>query len=252
MRGSFYRHGFLIVLLLFLGPLSSQGASREGGVGREGLGEGWVLEREEIERILETYLQKIVNDPKKSLQIKDLRCDATVLLPPGALSHEVIAPEQAYRGGSLSATVVFLINGQEKKRIRISARVDLYADVLVASRFLQRHHELEEKDVQWVNRNVAILPNDIVTEMGDVLGRRTTLSINGQEVFRKGMVEFPPVIKRGDRVIMTIENRQFKITTWGETKDEGRRGDRIRLVNLSSKKEVFGRVLDANTVLVDY
>ena len=175
-----------------------------------------------------------------------------MLLPPGALSHEVIAPEQAYRGGSLSATIVFLINGQEKKRIRISARVDLYAEVLVASRFLQRHHELEEKDIQWVNRNVAFLPNDIVTEMSDVLGRRTTLSINGQEVFRKGMVEFPPLVKRGDRVIMAIENRQFKITTWGEVKDEGRKGDRITLVNLSSRKEVHGRVLDANTVLVDY
>ena len=251
MRGSFYRHGFLIVLLLCLCPLSSQGAPRE-GAGREGLGEGWVLDREAIERILETHLQKIVNDPKKRVEIKELRCDETVLLPPGALSHEVIAPEQAYRGGPLSATVVFLINGQEKKRIRISARIDLYADVLVASRFLQRHHELEEKDVQWVNRNVALLPNDIVTEMRDILGRRMTLSINGQEVFRKGMVEFPPLVKRGDRVIMAIENRQFKITTWGEAKDEGRRGDRIRLVNLSSRKEVFGRVLDANTVLIDY
>jgi flagella basal body P-ring formation protein FlgA len=164
----------------------------------------------------------------------------------------VIVPEHAYRGGPLSATVVFLINGQEKKRIRISARVDLYADVVVAAHFLQKHYGIQEKDVQWVNRNVALLPNDIVTDLKDVLDHRTTLSVNGQEVFRKSMVEVPPLVKKGDRVIMAIENRQFKITTWGEVKEEGRKGDRIKLINLSSRKEVFGRVLDASTVQIDY
>lgn len=251
MRGSIYRQGFLIVLLLWLCPFFVHGAPRE-GVDREVHGEGWVLERETILMILETHLQKIVNDPKKRIEIKDLRGNEAVLLPPGTLSHEVIVPEHAYRGGPLSATVVFLINGQEKKRIRISARVDLYADVVVAAHFLQKHYGIQEKDVQWVNRNVALLPNDIVTDLKDVLDHRTTLSVNGQEVFRKSMVEVPPLVKKGDRVIMAIENRQFKITTWGEVKEEGRKGDRIKLINLSSRKEVFGRVLDASTVQIDY
>ena len=251
MKWFLHQRVFLIILLLWLCPLFADGAPGE-RASREGSGGGRVLEREEILRILDTHLERIVNDPKKRVEIKDLRGDEAVPLPPGALSYDVIVPEQAYRGGPLSATVVFLVNGQEKKRIRVSARVDLYADVLVAGHFLQRHHEIQEKDVQWVNRNVASLPNDIVTDLKDVLDRRTTLSINGQEVLRKSMVEFPPLVKRGDCVMMAIENQQFKITTWGEVKDEGRKGDRIRLVNLSSRKEVYGRVLDANTVLVDY
>jgi len=247
MRWSLYQRGFVIVLLLWLCPLLAHGAPAE-----RADREGRVLERDGILAILEAHLQKIVNDPKKRIEIKDLRGDEAVVLPPGVLSYEVIVPEQAHRGGPLSATLVFRINGQEKKRIRVSARVDLYADVLVAAHFLQRHQEIQEKDVQWVNRNVASLPNDIVTEVQNVLDRRTTLSINSQEVLRKSMVEFPPLVKRGDCVLMAIENQRFKITTWGEVKDEGRKGDRIRLVNLSSRKEVYGRVLDAKTVLVDY
>ena len=189
------------------------------------------------------HLLKIVNDPKKRIEIKDLRAMRPVLLPPGRLSHEVIAPEQAYRG-DLSATLSVSDRrpGEEEDPDQRPRR-DLRR-CPGGARFLQRHHEIREKDVQWVNRNVALLANDVVTEMGEVLNHRTTLSINGQEVFRKGMVEMPPLVKRGDRVIMSVENHRFKITTWGEVKEEGRRGDRIRLVNLSSRKEVFGRVLD--------
>ena len=200
---------FLVALLLWLCPWVVQGTPKEGGGSREARGEGWVLDQEVILRILETQLQQVIPDPKKRMEIRDLRGFEAVALPPGKLTHEVILSGQAYRGGPLSATVILLINGQEKKRLRLSARIDLYADVVTASRFLPKHHEIREGDVQWVNRNIALLPNDIITEMKEALDRRTTLSINGQEVLRKSMVEVPPLVKRGDRVIMAIENQRL-------------------------------------------
>lgn len=53
-------------------------------------------------------------------------------------------------------------------------------------------------------------------------------------------------------MILLVENDQFKIITYGEVKEEGRKGDRIKLVNSSSKKEVYGRVLSSSTVQVDF
>jgi flagellar basal body P-ring formation protein FlgA len=251
MRGSHCLRGCLIVLLLWFFPWIVQGAPRE-GLDKTARDKGWALDQEDISRMIESHLQQIVNDPKKRVEIKELRGCEPVLLPPGRLSHEVIVPEQAYRGGVLSATLRFQIDGQEKERIRVSARVEIYADVVVAAHFLQKHHEIRERDVQWVSRNIALLPNDIVSEMAEILNHRTTLSVNGQEVLRKSMVEMPPLVKRGDRVIMSVENLRFKITAWGEVREEGRKGDRIKLVNLSSRKEVFGRILDSGTVEIDY
>jgi flagella basal body P-ring formation protein FlgA len=124
--------------------------------------------------------------------------------------------------------------------------------VAVAKTFLKRHQEIGEKDVQWVRKNIALLPSDIVTELKDVRGKRMTLALNRQEIFRTSMLENPPVVKKGDRVILLVENDLFKIITYGEVKEEGRKGDRIKLVNLSSKKEVCGRVLNFSTVQVDY
>jgi len=88
--------------------------------------------------------------------------------------------------------------------------------------------------------------------MKEVIGRRATLSINSHEVLRLSMVEIPPLLNRGDQVTLLIENDHFRITALGEAKEGGRKGDRIKLVNLMSKKEVYGKVLDARTVRVDF
>jgi flagella basal body P-ring formation protein FlgA len=53
-------------------------------------------------------------------------------------------------------------------------------------------------------------------------------------------------------VTLLVENPSFRITSAGEVKEDGRRGDRVRVINISSKKEVHGRVLDNHTVQVDF
>jgi flagella basal body P-ring formation protein FlgA len=141
---------------------------------------------------------------------------------------------------------------QKVQEVRLQARVEIYADVVVARNYLRRHQVVEEKDVQVVNRNIAPLPPDIVTDLEEVVGKRMTLSLNTQEVLRKSMVEVPPLVKKGDRVTLLVENAVFRISCAGEVKEEGRRGDRVKVVNVSSKKEVYGRVLDAHTVQVNF
>jgi len=210
------------------------------------------VEMEEVVGILEAYFQRIYPDETHRIEIKSLRGYEKVVLPPGLSSYEIILPERVQRGGNISATVLFWVDRQEIKRLKVTARVDIYADVVTVRYPLKRHHVIEAKDLYLTNQNIALFPPDVVTEMSEVLGKRATLSINNNEILRTGMVEVPPIIKKGDRVILLIENPHIKITTFGESKEEGRRGDHVKLINLSSRKEVYGKVLDANTVRIDF
>ena len=242
---------WILPLLLFLVPIPARGETNPGN-GKEILAEDRRIVEEEIERILEAHLTRVVNDPRKKIEIRDLRVQEKAALPQGSFSSEVMLSEQACRGGQVSGTVLFSSQGREVRRVRFSARVDLYGEVVVARTYLKKHHEIQEGDIQTVQRNLALLPNDVMAEAGEVLRQRTVLSVNGNEVLRKSMVEVPPLVRKGDRVLMTVDHPFFKITTWGEVKEEGRKGDRVKLVNLSSKKEVYGRVLNGNTVQIDY
>jgi len=242
--------GFLLPLWFILGPVPgvfSQPATRI-----EGIRPGQPLESAEMARILENHFQKIIQNPGRKVAIGEFRGYEQVIVPRGSFSCEVLVPERALQGGNIAGMMVFFANGREIKKIRFSARVDIYADVLVAGHFLKKHHEIQADDIQIANKNIAVLPPDVITGEKEALGKRTTLSINNQEVLRLSLLEPPPVVNKGDRVILLIENDQFKITAVGEVKEIGRKGDRIKLVNLSSKKEVYGRVLDANTVQVEF
>jgi hypothetical protein len=50
--------------------------------------------------------------------------------------------------------------------------------------------------------------------------------------------------------MLLVENI-IQITT-SVSEGRGKRGDRIRLVNLSSKKEVYGKVMNTSTVQIDF
>lgn len=237
---------------LWLPPLLVSVAFCQHAVPTGGLRTSQSIEFEEMAKMLENHLQKMIQDPNKRVEIRDFRGYEKITLPRKNLSCRIFIPEQAIRGGSIAGTTILYANGQEVKRIRISAWVDIYGDVVVVKHYLKRQQVIQEDDVQVVRRNFSLLPQDVVTDIKEVLGKRTTLAVNNQEVLRLSMLEVPPLVKKGDRVIILFENDQFKITALGEVKEGGRKGDKVKLVNLSSKKEVCGRVVDANTVQVDF
>jgi flagellar basal body P-ring formation protein FlgA len=210
------------------------------------------IDEEEMARVLESHFRAAVGSGERRVEIRALQGFDPVAVPSGDLSFEVIAPEQAYRGGKILVSVRALAAGREVKRVRVAADLDIYGDVVVARTSLRKHQEVREEDLQVVKKNLTLLQGDVLTDLKQAVGRRTTLSVNGQEVLRKGMVEWPPLVRKGDRVMLIVDNSSFRVTSWGEVKEEGRRGERIKLVNLSSRKEVSGKIVDAGTVLVDF
>ncbi len=244
-----------VFLLVLLGSFSLSGKafSQSAVLPREkGERAGQYLDRSEVCRYLEDQMQKALGDEKKTVRVRDLQGVEKVTMPPGDLSWEARFPDRFYQGGTLPVSLILRAGGEKAREIRVQARVEIYADVVVARNSLRRHQVVEEKDVQVVNKNITLLPGDVATDLQDVLAKRMTISVNTQEVLRKSMVEVPPLVKKGDRVTLLVENLSFRITSAGEVKEDGRRGDRIRVLNISSKKEVHGQVLDNHTVQVDF
>ncbi len=213
---------------------------------------GRPLERSEVSQILEDHFQRSLGDERKTVKVMEIKGFDRIVIPPGEISWEIKAPARFSQGGHIPVSLILWAEGEKVRELRAQARLEVFAEVAVAKNPLRRHQILEEKDVHLVHRNITQQAADVVTDLGEVLGKRVNLSVNSQEVLRKSMVEVPPLVKKGDRVILVVENSHFKITCMGEVKEEGRAGDRIKVTNISSKREVYGRVLDGQTVLVDY
>jgi flagella basal body P-ring formation protein FlgA len=252
---NFLNTGSRVLLLVLLG-LSfhpKEALSQSALLTREkGEVAGQPLDRSEVARYLEDQMQKALGDERKTVRVKDLQGGERVTVPSANFSWEAKFPDRFFQGGTIPVSLILKAGGEKAQEIRVQARVEVFAEVVMTRNSLRRHQMVEERDVQVVNKNIASFPGDVATDLQEVVGKRMTLSLNPQEVLRKSMVEVPPLVKKGDRVTLLVENASFKITSMGEAKEEGRSGERIKVVNISSQKEVYGRVVDAHTVQVDY
>lgn len=190
--------------------------------------EGRLVEKEEVIQVLEENLRNILPDPRRTLVVQEMQGFEAFILPPGPYSSEAILPEAAHRGGPMTVTLSFFQEGRLVQKIRLRVRVEIQGFVVAARTGLRRHQELGENEVHLIKKNLSQLPADVLTDLKDAIGKRLTLSVNGQEPLRSSMVEVPPLVKKGDRVLLIVDNSYFKITTFGEVKEDGRRGESVK------------------------
>jgi flagella basal body P-ring formation protein FlgA len=66
------------------------------------------------------------------------------------------------------------------------------------------------------------------------------------------IIDSPQVVHRGEMITIVGENTQLLVKAKGKAEEPGRVGERIRVKNLSSDREVVGRVAGNGTVIVEF
>ena len=209
------------------------------------------ISRKKIESLVSDFIrQNIINDLADAT-IKDIRVAESVKLPAGRITYFVKPPRNSDISGKIPLTVNFEVNGKFYKRIWATATIEVLGNVVVTKKPLGRHKPITEDDIEVQRLDLTNLPSDVITDPEVILGQRTRRSIGTRTVMRSRLVEFPPLLKRGDVVVIIAETGGLKITALGEVKKKGRLGERIPVINFDSKKVLYARVVDANTVKVD-
>jgi flagella basal body P-ring formation protein FlgA len=76
--------------------------------------------------------------------------------------------------------------------------------------------------------------------------------VDAGTVLRPDLLEFPPLVKRGDRVRIVLESAGLRISAFGQAKQKGAQGEMIPVVNLDSNKVIHARVVDSHTVRIEF
>jgi flagella basal body P-ring formation protein FlgA len=147
--------------------------------------------------------------------------------------------------------VEVLVDGKPAASRRVSAQVDLYGPVVVAAKSLPRRHVLAAEDLKVVRARLN-QARGTVSDPEEVVGLRTRSAVNMGAALRINRLERTPLIKRGDVVQMICRRGQLKVVAKGRAEETGYRDGSIKLTNLASDREVYGKVLDSGAVLVTF
>jgi len=124
--------------------------------------------------------------------------------------------------------------------------------VVVARRPLGRYKPIDDDDLEVKAVDAAGLPADCITSPETVIGKRTRRPVDTGTVLRPDLVEFPPLVKNGDRVRIIAETSGLRISAFGQVKQKGGQGELVQVMNLDSNKVVYARVVDSHTVKIDF
>jgi len=209
--------------------------------------------KEDIKKVVSDFIYANIPWEREKVKIRDIRVRDRVILPKGKITYRVEPLKNSDFKGSVPLPLHFKVNGRFQKRILVTADIEVSAEVVVTKRPLRRFRRITEDDIEIREKNLAELPSNVILDYEEVLGKRAKRNIGANRVLRSDLIEFPPLVKRGDVVRIIAESGGLRITALGMVKQrEGRRGERIRIENLDSKKSLYGRVVDARTVKVDF
>jgi flagella basal body P-ring formation protein FlgA len=187
-----------------------------------------------------------------TVSVELLTAGMPLRMPSGRLSMEISLPKSRDLLGKVPVSVNFLINERFHKRVWTHATISAFDDVVVTRRPLGRLKPITGEDVVLEPVDLASVRTDFFTDVDDVVGQRMRRSVDAKTILTRTMVEQPPLVRRGDVVLIVAESSGLRITTMGEVRQKGREGDRVKVLNLASQKTLYARVLDGRTVAVDF
>jgi flagella basal body P-ring formation protein FlgA len=139
-----------------------------------------------------------------------------------------------------------------EKRVGVTVSLERLIPVVVARRPLGRFKPIDDEDIDVKTVDAAGLPADCFTKAEMLIGKRTRRPVDAGTVLRQELVELPPIVKNGDRVRIIAETAGLRISALGQVKQKGCQGELIQVMNLDSNKVIHARVVDAQTVRIEF
>ncbi|MEJ2639194.1 MAG: flagellar basal body P-ring formation chaperone FlgA [Desulfosarcinaceae bacterium] len=210
------------------------------------------VEADRIKTAVTQFLQRKMPWDPKTATIKAIRGLKSYKAPAGKLRLKVMAPRGCKYLGSVPLSVSIFSRGELFKKIWVTADIEVLSQVVMVAKPLGRHQPIRADYLKLVQVDLAKVPSQAIRRIDEAVGMRAKRRIFPKTILRRDYVEAPYVVQRGDLVKIVAQSEVLQLTAQGITKERGRRGERIRVENIDSKKQVYATVVDAATVEVQF
>jgi len=209
-----------------------------------------IIYRETIESIFTDYVLNNSSWEPDNVIIEKVNAPQSIALPEGKLSWDINERRNNNFLGNTSLNIEFAVNGASIRKIIVSGKISITRDVLRAARNIDSGEIISADDLMLVSENTIRLSKGLLISPKKIIGKRATRRIMADQKVKLGMFEVPPLIEKGDRVIIKAENNEIRITVSGEALEKGCSGDKIRVRNIRSGQEVIATVRNSDIVEV--
>ena len=194
-----------------------------------------------------TFLQNETKDIQNS-EISVRPLDRRLRLNQCSSSLEAFWPLENRKFGS--TTVGIRCNGDKPWKIFIGTHIHIYKYVWVSNHALSRDQQITIEDISQERRDITKLSNGYLHANTQLIGKQMKRNIPANQVLTNIMLQSKKLVKRGDRITIISRSGRIEVQAIGVALSDGSKGDRIRVRNMSSKREIEAYVSDKHRVLL--
>ena len=206
----------------------------------------------DLEKIFKEHVKGRSPWPAEKIVFERISTPGTIFLPQGTVQWEVAEKGDLRNLGHVALTVSFLVEGRQVRKVALSGKVGVVREVVKAEKQIEAGALISEDDLILVREERSHLRRDAATSLEDVVGKRATRHIRPDQVILSRMIEDLPLVRKGKQVVIRAQKALIRVTTLGKVMEDGRAGDQVRVINISSGKQVLATVKGPGLVEVRF
>ena len=148
-------------------------------------------------------------------------------------------------------TIGVKCKGTKPWSLHVPVTISVYKNVLVASRQLQKGTVLTEADMKLKQIDLAKLHYGFFDELKNGIGKKLKRRVLAEAVLTPAMLKNPQLIRRGQKITIMAQSGLMTVRMKGKALDNGAVGERIKVLNVKSRKKMEGVITSSGEVKID-
>jgi flagella basal body P-ring formation protein FlgA len=202
--------------------------------------------------ILIDFLCQRLGKESSDILISRLKLAGNRPVPPGKVTFQLYQKDRRTLEGFIRTFVIVSVDGVVLHKVKLNAWVDVFGQVVCASRNIKRGETIGKEDLYMERKNVSHLPPNVFTDADKAIGLMAKNNIKADTCLKEWMLKRSPTVVRGDLVTIIAESTGIKLTAPGRIMEKGYIGEMVRVQNAMSQKEIYAKVLNSSTVMVHF
>lgn len=208
-------------------------------------------------------IEKLINFAQKYIKDNVSYTEDQIEIEIKSTLDEIVIPDSSYelknggareiKPGNNSLPLIIDVNGEEYKRVYLTAKIKLIRNVYIANRDLKRGIQLKREDFRLEQKEIVREIRNLITEWDEDFFKDRVLasSVQKGEILKETMVEKPFVISWGDKVQALIKIGSVQISAVVSARERGKIGDYITVQNTKTGHSFNAEVVNSHLVKIE-
>ncbi len=206
-----------------------------------------IQSHESLQKAVIAFLESEITDiPDAEISVHEF--DKRLRLHQCSTSLQTFWPLGNKRLGN--TTVGIRCNGDKPWKIFVGAEIHIYKYVWVSKIRLNRNQVLDLESVTKEKRDITRLPGGYLLADKPIEGMQIKRNIPANQILTNTILDSQKIVKRGDRITIISRFNGIEVRATGIALSDGSKGERIKVKNSRSKREIEAYVSGKHLVLV--